>query len=580
MGDNVLQLAVGMMFRNKDGFKQHMALYAIENKFCFRSPKSDQSLVILVCQGTGCPWRVYAARLKDCEVFEIRKVCSYHCCSINDRAGYQNQATACVVGELMKTKFVGTGGGPKPREIRRMMRGDHNVNISYWKAWRSRDLAVDNGQGTCNASYVQLPYYLNELVTANPGTVADLHTESNDQGGERFKYMFVAMGACVRGYQFMRKVVVVDGTHLKGKYAGCLLTASAQDGNYQIYPLAFAIVDSENDMSWEWFFKKLSTFVTNEPSLVVVSDRHPSIFKGVSKVFPSAGHCVCVVHLKRNIRSNFKGSHLGYLVAKAARAYRLQDFYKTFNEIKLMDPACAAYLVDLGFHHWARSHFDGNRYNIMTSNLAESWNSVLLEAREFPIIPLVDFIRGKLMSWFATRRDAANKNSDILTPRVLRIVTRNFELTGGYEVKEIAEKEYEVRNKMGSSFHVNIGTLSCSCFEFQMLSIPCSHAISAALRANVEVDTLVTEAYKVAFLRRAYEGSIAPVTDYTTLSDLPTAFSSLRLSPPATRRPPGRPKKLRYFSRGEKLVKSFRRRIACSRCKALGHNKATCKNAI
>lgn len=53
----------------------------------------------------------------------------------------------------------------------------------------------------------------------------------------------------------MRKVVIVDGTHLKGKYAGCLLTASAQDGNYQIFPLAFAIVDSENDMSWDWFFQ-------------------------------------------------------------------------------------------------------------------------------------------------------------------------------------------------------------------------------------------------------------------------------------------------------------------------------------
>lgn len=59
--------------------------------------------------------------------------------------------------------------------------------------------------------------------------------------------MFVAFGASINGYQFMRKVVVADGTHLKGKYAGCLLAASAQDGNYQIFPLAFAIVDSENN---------------------------------------------------------------------------------------------------------------------------------------------------------------------------------------------------------------------------------------------------------------------------------------------------------------------------------------------
>ena len=59
-----------------------------------------------------------------------------------------------------------------------------------------------------------------------------------------------AFAASVKGYAYMRKVVVVDGTHLKGKYMGCLLTASAQDANYQIYPLAFAVVDGENDQAW------------------------------------------------------------------------------------------------------------------------------------------------------------------------------------------------------------------------------------------------------------------------------------------------------------------------------------------
>jgi len=43
--------------------------------------------------------------------------------------------------------------------------------------------------------------------------------------------------------------LVVDGTHLKGKYKGVLLTASGQDANFQVYPLGFAVVDSENDES-------------------------------------------------------------------------------------------------------------------------------------------------------------------------------------------------------------------------------------------------------------------------------------------------------------------------------------------
>lgn len=151
--------------------------------------KSDPGLMILKYCGATYQWRVYAARLKESDVFEVRSLVRQHTCSIIERGGYQTQATASVIWELMKTKFAGLGGGPKPGEIRRMMRGDHNVSISYWKSWRSRDLAVDNGQGNCIDSYSKLHAYLNNLVAANPGTLAAFHTESTEQGGGRFKYI-------------------------------------------------------------------------------------------------------------------------------------------------------------------------------------------------------------------------------------------------------------------------------------------------------------------------------------------------------------------------------------------------------
>lgn len=245
------------------------------------------------------------------------------------------------------------------------------------------------------------------------------------------------------------------------------------------------------------------------------------------------------------------------MVAKAARSYRLEDFYKTFNEIKEMDAGCAKYLLDIGFEHWARSHFPGDRYDIMTSNLAESWNAVLNEAREFPVIRLVDYVRGKLTEWFASRRTSANRNNNALSPRVLGIVTRNFEMTGGYEVTNIADGEFEVRDKKGGSFHVKLANKCCSCFAFQMLSIPCPHAIAAALQSGVLVESLVMEAYNVSMLRGAYQERIVPVGDYSGFPENDAIFNGRRLSPPATRRPPGRPKKHRFFSRGEKLVMSI-----------------------
>lgn len=102
---------------------------------------------------------------------------------------------------------------------------------------------MDNTKESDVTAYAKLPDYLNKLVTSNPGSLVELLTEPHENGGHRFKYLFVALNASIKGYEYMRKVVVVDGTHLKGKYGGCLITASAQDGNYQIFPLAFAIVD-------------------------------------------------------------------------------------------------------------------------------------------------------------------------------------------------------------------------------------------------------------------------------------------------------------------------------------------------
>lgn len=216
-------------------------------------------------------------------------------------AGYEQQATHNVIGEMIKSRFVGNGNGPRPNEIVQVMRGDYNISISYWKAWRSREVAQEYAKGSAGASYKMLPDYLNKLVLANPGTVTELHTVYDGGIGHRFKYMFLAMGASISGYQHMRPVIIIDGAHLNGKYAGCLLTASAEDGNYQVFPLAIGIVDGENDSAWEWFLKMLSQFIPNNDNVVFISDRHSSIYHGISKVCNKIEWLCSILHtLKTN----------------------------------------------------------------------------------------------------------------------------------------------------------------------------------------------------------------------------------------------------------------------------------------
>jgi len=71
--------------------------------------------------------------------------------------------------------------------------------------------------------------------------------------------------------------VQVDGTWLYGKYIGTLLMVVAQDGNGNIFSIAFALVESETKEAWSFFLKNLRIHVTPQANLYLISDRHESI---------------------------------------------------------------------------------------------------------------------------------------------------------------------------------------------------------------------------------------------------------------------------------------------------------------
>ena len=53
--------------------------------------------------------------------------------------------------------------------------------------------------------------------------------------------------------------------------------AVAQDGNNNIFPVAFALVEGETGGAWSFFLKNLRTHVAPQPDLCLISDRHASI---------------------------------------------------------------------------------------------------------------------------------------------------------------------------------------------------------------------------------------------------------------------------------------------------------------
>ncbi|KAF3674854.1 hypothetical protein FXO38_05028 [Capsicum annuum] len=135
-----------------------------------------------------------------------------------------------------------------------------------------------------------------------------------------------------------------------------------------------------------------------------------------------------------NLLTNYHKERVVTSFYRAAKAYCREEFLDHFNQITNVNPKVAELLIYVGFNRWSWAFYSADRYNIITSNIAESVNSLFGNEREFPIKAMFE---------------AINKN-----------------ITGHGDVAM-----------------VDLQTRSCTCRVFDLDKIPCPHAM-AVLQAQ------------------------------------------------------------------------------------------------
>ena len=74
----------------------------------------------------------------------------------------------------------------------------------------------------------------------------------------RFQRLFISLAGMKKGFlDGCRPVIGVDGCFLKGPFKGQLLAAVSRDGNNNMYPIAYVVVEAETKDSWSWFLETL-----------------------------------------------------------------------------------------------------------------------------------------------------------------------------------------------------------------------------------------------------------------------------------------------------------------------------------
>ncbi|GMN48193.1 hypothetical protein TIFTF001_017370 [Ficus carica] len=95
---------------------------------------------------------------------------------------------------------------------------------------------------------------------------------------------------------------------------------------------------------------------------------------------------------------DFKGPLKTYFDG-ASRSYLLSEFHRHMESIRGLNPDMHRYLVEADPTKWSRAYFNGRRYAIMTTNIAESFNNVDRKARLMPVGFLVEWLRALLQRW-------------------------------------------------------------------------------------------------------------------------------------------------------------------------------------
>ncbi|KAK4408145.1 hypothetical protein Sango_0395500 [Sesamum angolense] len=263
------------------------------------------------------------------------------------------------------------------------------------------------------------------------------------------------------------------------------------DGNQQVLPLAFAIVDEETYPSWKWFLQQLSRHVIRgRPRMCLISDRHSGLIKAVREgpdfVSPNGVHQHCLRHVCSNFNSIIKNVVLKDLCWQAGSEYQLRKFNRIMEEIKKQSVKAFAYLDQINKEKWTASHDGGCRCGILTTNMSECINGVLKGARRLPVSALVEITLERTVHYFRVRAIKGHKmlqNNQLWTDFACKMFISWQQKAVEHTITKYSHAQQSAsvvtRRQTGHRINthvVKIANRECSCGKWNQFGIPYSHA--------------------------------------------------------------------------------------------------------
>ncbi|KAL0294514.1 UNVERIFIED_CONTAM: hypothetical protein Sangu_3215900 [Sesamum angustifolium] len=317
------RLDKGMLFKTKEelmeAVQDHSIRHARREYYVTESSKTKWKVLCKhSTEEQWCRWELRGAYKPKIRRWEITVYKGTHTCVLNNMSLAHGNINRAYIASL-HLGHVKCNPSYGIKHIIQNVKDQTGYDVPYQKAWYSLKMAREIVYGTWESSVQKLPAYLGAIQKYNPGTIVEW------------------------------------------KHKGFQASTAAMDGNQQVLPLAFAVVDEETYPSWKWFLQQLSRhIIRGRRGMCLISDRHGGLIKAVREgpdfVSPHGVHRYCLRHVCSNFNSTIKNVVLKDLCWQAGSEYQLRKFNRIMDEIKKQDVKAFAYLDAINKEKWTASH--------------------------------------------------------------------------------------------------------------------------------------------------------------------------------------------------------------------------------
>ncbi|GKB70519.1 mutator type transposase, partial [Tanacetum coccineum] len=296
--------------------------------------------------------------------------------------------------------------------------------------------------------------------------------------------------------------------------------------------------------------------LTRDSKFTFMSDRHKGLIPLIAQVFPCVEHRVCLRHIHKNMKLQFKG-----------------DLYKEF----LWNYASAT----------SRAHCD-----MLLNNICEVFNKQLVDGRDVPIITCLEFVREYLMKRIVKVQQVIDKSKGPLTPATAVLFKSITYQASFYKVLWNGEDQYQVMGPYNDQCVVDVKEKTCSCRKWELTGMPCKHAVAALWdrdgnKSDVGIpESWVHACYWLVTWKKVYSYKINPLNgkDLWKKHLCPNTLTPPKFHP-RIGRPPKKRKKSADELSSQKMTSGGKlsrvgKTVTCDTCKKPGHNKRSCKNGV